>query len=565
MDNKRWAIILFIIFIIVSFPLFKIWYIFSLDQVLNPNWWTPKVWDHIYWVWLLSQIFVFFHIPVWILEKIIIILTLWLPLLSWYLFFKDTKNIYVVLFASFLLLFNPFLYGRFIDGQINIYLSFSLFTLFFYFLKNIFEKFNLKDLAILSWLSLLLCLTSIHNAVFLFFIFLIFWIVYIKKTWIKNISKIFIWVWIINLFWIIPFFFSSQNDKFELIKQIKDFWIEQQQAFSTLKDENIYFNILSMNWYWWEWEKRFITNKEINEKWKNLFLLLFIIVLLWIFYRLFINKENNTFEKWLIILWVISFILALWNSNNNIFTNISNLLYQYFPFYKWFREPQKWVMFLVMIYAYFWAYWVKYINECLWKYKINSFSKKSILWVLILIPIFYTPKILFWFTWQISIQNYPIEWQEIKNITYSNNSLNCEYLSKNISTKCYDTLVFPRHSYMWIKWVWKIVWGWIVMYFWDNVLFWDNLEIRNIYSSSSRPESKIIEKYIGPSGVFKWDYNNHMIHFINDLKWLWINRIILLKEADYKLYDEILLKLEKNKLIELEKSNSMVKLFKIIK
>jgi len=227
MDNKRLVIILFIVFIIVSLPLFKIWYIFSLDQVINLNWWIPKVWDHIYWIWILSKIFVFFNISVWILEKIIIIITLWLPLLSWYLSFKDSKNIYAILFASFLLLFNPFLYARFIDGQINIYLSFSLFTIFFYFLKNIFEKYSLKNLIIISILSLLLSLTSTHNVIFLLFIFIIFWIVYIKKTWIKNISKIFIWVWMINLLWIIPFLFSSQNDKFELIKQIKDFWSEQ--------------------------------------------------------------------------------------------------------------------------------------------------------------------------------------------------------------------------------------------------------------------------------------------------------------------------------------------------
>lgn len=304
-----------------------------------------------------------------------------------------------------------------------------------------------------------------------------------------------------------------------------------------------------MNWYWWEWERRFMINKEINEKWENLFVLLFIVILLWIIYRFFINKENNTFEKWLIILWVISFILALWNSNNNIFANISNFLYDYFPFYKWFREPQKWVMFLVIIYAYFWAYWIKYIYELMEKYKINTFSKKLILWFLILTPIFYTPKTLFWFTWQISIQNYPIQWQEIRNITYNNTSLNCKYLENKLSTKCYDTLVFPRHNYIWIQWIWKITWWWVVQYFWDNVLFWDNIEIRNIYSSSTRVESKIIEKYIWPNWLFRTAIlkQEDLKNFINDLKWLGIKNIILLKEADYKNYENIFFRTTKEK------------------
>lgn len=88
--NKIVFLILFIVFLIVVLPLLKVGYIFSIDQVLNSNWWIPKIWDHIYWIWILSQIFIFFNIQIWILEKIIIIITIWLPLLSWFLLFKKS-------------------------------------------------------------------------------------------------------------------------------------------------------------------------------------------------------------------------------------------------------------------------------------------------------------------------------------------------------------------------------------------------------------------------------------------------------------------------------------------
>lgn len=104
------------------------------------------------------------------------------------------------------------------------------------------------------------------------------------------------------------------------------------------------------------------------------------------------------------------------------------------------------------------------------------------------------------------------------------------------------------------------------MYFWDNVLFWDNIEIRNIYSSSTRPESKIIEKYIWPNWLFKKDQikETNLNLFINDLKGLWVKNIILLKEADFKNYENILLELKKNNFINIEKNNDMITLYKIV-
>jgi len=294
-------------------------------------------------------------------------------------------------------------------------------------------------------------------------------------------------------------------------------------------------------------------------------MIIFSIVLLWIFYRLFINKSNNNFEKWLIILWIISFILALWNSSNNIFSNISNFLYQYFPFYKWFREPHKWIMFLVIVYAYFWAYWIQYIKEFLDKKNVYIYLKRIFLLCLILLPIIYSSKTIWWFSWQITIKNYPNEWEEIKDLLQNNKNINCNYLNNNLTTKCYETLIFPRHWYIWIKWIKKIVWWWIVNYFWDNILFWDNIEIWDVYSSSNRKETKIIEKYIWPNWLFKKEIlkKEELENFINDLKWIWIKNIIFLKEADYKNYEIIFIELLKNNFIKIEKENKMIILYKI--
>jgi len=570
MSNKKLEIFLILIILLILIPLLKPWYIFSLDQVIDPNWWIPMIGSHLYWVWLLSQVFIFFHIPIWVLEKILILIIFILPIIWWYLLLKRLNNNYAILFWLLFLLFNPFFYDRFLDGQINIYLSYSLYPLFFYFLITLFQSFSIKKVIIVSLFSLLLCLTSIHNALFLFFIFLSFFLAYFKKIKIIDIIKLWSFVLIVNSIWIIPLFLINTN-KFELINEINNFWYLHREAFQTLKgDVNIYFNTLSLHWYWGENQNRFLLNKSLNPRRYNLFIFIFLIILLWIISKIDIkNKKLNfyNFEYAFIFIWVISYIFSFWISSSNIFYDINQFMYNYFPFYKWMREPQKWIMFLVIIYAYFWSLWVKFLYDKLLKiYFINSFFKKIIFLIIIFTPIFYTPYIIWWFMWQVVIKNYPKEREEIKKYMQNVNSSECPYMVLKKSNGCYKAISFPWHGYIWIEWIGKVVWWWIVRYFWNNILYGDNIEIWNIYTQSTRPESKIIEKYIWPSWLFRKNKisDTELENFIKDLKWLWIKYIILLKEADWKYYKLILNILEKKWYIVLAKENKMVFLYKII-
>ena len=572
MKNKTLLIIISIIILLIIWPLLKMGYIFSLDQVLSPNWWTPSVWSNIFWVAILSQVFSFLHIPVWILEKILIILTFVLPSLWIFLLLKDKndkkRNIWI-LFAVLLLICNPFLYARFLDGQINIYLSYSLYPLFFYFIKNVLEKYTHKRVTIVWLWSLLLCLTSIHNAVFIFFIGVIFSLFYIKWIGIKKIWTIAMSLILCNTLWVIPFFFFK-HDKFELSKQIDNFWIENQEAFKTQWTKtSIYGNTLSLHWYWWESQKRFVTTSSVNDKYKRLFFVLFLIVLIWIYARIR-AKKFWSFEQSLLAFAILSYILSLWVSWNNFFSPISSFLYEYFPMYKWLREPQKWIIFLVIFYAYFGAFWIIFIKEKLSKIPLDIYTRNIVLYCIIFVPVFYSFQTLWWFSGQVSIHQYPEKWAEVKNILTQKSSIKntdtCLYLLEKKSNKCYETLSLPWHSYIHVKFTQKVVWWWIVRYFWDNIMIADNLEYAGIYSQSTRPESKIIEKYIWPWGYFKDTENiegKFYEEFITDLQWLWIKNILFLKEADYKWYKEFLDKLEEESLINITKENDMIILYKV--
>ena len=565
MKNKFFIIISIIVFLVVL-PLLKPWYIFSLDQILNINWWIPKIWDNIFWVSFLSSVFSFVWIPVWVLEKIIILLTFILPIWWGYLILKDKKNIYSLLFACVLLIFNPFLYWRFIDWQINIYLSFAFYPLFFYFLREFFFKSNFKNIFFTSILTLILCLTSLHNAIFLFFIVLIFCIFYFKKVSVLNISKIVFSIFLINLLWFLPFIFSKSWEKSDLARQISHFWDEHRNVFSTDSwNLSLYFNTLSMNWYWWEREKRFVSVPDGNKAWFVIFLVIFFLGIYWIWSK---GKEKklNAFDYSLITLFFISYIFALWTSNWNIFSNLNNLMYNYFPMYSGMREPHKWIMFLVLIYAYFWAIWMEKIFLKVEKSGLDNFNKMLVMGFLTVLPIFYVPRTLFWFYWQVFIWDYPQEWQEIKQIYKEVDKIEkCKYLKGNKTERCYNAISLPWHGYIKIDFAKKVVWGWIVQYFWKNILFWDNIEIWNIYSQSTRLESKIIEKYFQPKWIFEnWITKENLKEFYEELQSLWVKYIFLLKESDFKKYKEILDFSEKNKFIKTLKENSKIIFYEII-
>ncbi|MDD5213884.1 MAG: hypothetical protein PHG82_05650 [Candidatus Gracilibacteria bacterium] len=298
-----------------------------------------------------------------------------------------------------------------------------------------------------------------------------------------------------------------------------------------------------------------------NPNYFNVFLLIFILIITGIYNSFIINKGNKKFEISLITLMVLSYIFALGSGNNNIFSPINEFMYNYFPFYKGFREPHKWTIFLVIGYSYFGAYGIKYIYNFL---KFDNITKKIIFSTISIIPILYSPIFLWGFNNQIKVKNYPIEWNEVKSFINNDKNNNCIYLKEKISKNCYNTISFPRHSYIGISWLGKIVGGWIVQYFGDHILISDNIEIRNIYSSSNRQESKIIEIYIGPNGIFRGKYDdNNIKSFINDLKGLGIRNIILLKESDYDFYIKFLDIIKNKGMLKIEKENKMVKIYKI--
>ncbi len=569
-------IIIFLILSLLTIFTFQKWYIFQLDFLSVPKsyiYYDYNFYD--YFTWLFFNWITYF-IPSWIFQRLVYIITLFLLWVWWYKLLESKSKTWAY-FAWIFMMFNPFIYARFMDWQIWVVLSILMLLFFFYFLikhlnlwlKN---KSNLYNIFIFSLFGSLSIMWMIHSVYFIIWSLIIFlWVSYFNIKNLKFIIKTFLIslsiILLLNINLIIWLFLWNSSIK-QTLWQISE---SHYNVFYTDKwQTNLYFNTLTLHGYWGERYGRFLPTYFDNSRWIYLFLLIFGIILFWIYFRFTDKKYNNKYIDYsFMIIWIISYILALGIAYDNIFSPINRFLYDYFPFYNWMREPHKWLWLLLIVYIYFWWIWVSKIYDYI---KNNIYFMKDIFTLFIVIlPILYTPTMMFWFFWQLKVSDYPVERYDLNDEFWKMNlkwkNIECEYKKSLKSEKCYDVLSLPWHQYLWTSFAWKIISNPSQWFFYNvKILQWDNMEIWAIYTQSVRLESKIIEKYIWSNWKLRnleWDSVDDMIYFINDLRWLWIQYILLLKESDRQTYRWFLNLMEKENLIKIQKNNDKLILYKL--
>jgi len=570
MNSKYIHILLFFFIAIICIGSIKYGYFFHIDySPLEKPYYKYVIDIYTPFSWFLFNGLPYF-IPSWFFQRLIYIVTLFLLWVWWYKLLESKTKIWAY-FSWIIMMINPFVYSRFMDWQIWVILAIVMCLFFFIFLLQYFEykKDKLIIYSSIFWAFAVLWMP--HSLFFILWSLLVFLsssMFKIKdiKFYLKTIFIYVFFIILLNFNWLLWISLWKGN----VASSLSQINLDNFNVFSSDKGENIYFNVLSLHGFWWERQQRYMPTYYTNTRWEVLFLLIFWVVLYWIYLRVF-DKRNNEkiLDCSLLIIWIVSYILALGISNNNIFAVISQFLYDYIPFYKWLREPQKWVWILLIVYARFWAFWVQWIYQVV---KYHNFYPKLIWFLLIILPIFYTPTMLWGFNWQLKISDYPQERYNLKrqiedwNIIVRNDT--CDYQKKWLSNNCYDILSLPRHQYIWLGFVNKVVVNPTDWFFYPfRVLQWDNIEIWNIYSQSLRLESKIIEKYLWPWGQLRtnnekiriWIYND----FIRDLRGLWIGYILLLKESDFIWYYTILNNLEEFWFLNIEEENNKLVFFSI--
>ncbi len=549
---KKYLLFIAAILVCAYYPLLIPERIFSLDQAFPYYYDWPKFGANNFWIHVVWNIFQALHIPLIILEKLVYVGMLGSIVFFWYRIFSRFENHLATTFWIVFLLGNPFFYARFVEGQVNVYVSYAIFVIFFYYFLEYFFSQKFHYWKQLTGLVALLGLTSLHN-VFLVALPLCIWYIFLfiqthdKKYILKKLWFLSLVLVIVNSLWILPTMMRGS-----LTSQIESFWESHRSAFESpsWSYENVYINLAALKGYWWEGENRFAPAElRVPGNWVFLLTILWLIWV-WVFANMMKSCDKKRVFA-LISIALISYILALWSSQGNIFSGVNNFLFQYIPYYTGFREPHKWILLLTLVYGYFAAAWISHIQQYIRSKNIHGLWVKILLSYLLLLPILYTPAVLIGYWGQLKTSQYPQDWKELRQNIQQDAPQECEAKKNLESTKCYSTLVFPWHGYINIAWTQKPIVLWSIMkFFGRGTLYWDTLEIRNIYTQSNRPESKIIEQYTPRLWITSQEFEQETgEQFITDLRSLGIRNILLLKESDFETYDVITQGLVKNNLL----------------
>lgn len=520
----------FIILAIVLPWFLKPGYLFFIDFV-----WSPKIivdW-HNSWVvfYIIIKALSYFLASAFI-QKFILSLILLTVLLGGRRLVKGTflvfngepayiPNKWLVFVLSLFALFNPFVYDRLMYGQVGVVASFGFLLLALGYLLPCFKRINFKGMIWFGIFSGLTILFSIHSIFFLIIIFSLFIISALFKpivewrTLLKSLFFIAIIILIINLSWLISSFGKSSRASLDNISR-QDLIAFQTAGKTPVETVS---NVLLMSGFWGKEQFRYFDLTDAHG-WQRSFLLLTPIILygVWISFR-----KRERAEKMLSIGLLIIFVLAVMLAvgiKTPIARDLTLFLYDHLPFYKGFREPQKWVAVIVPIYLFYLTVGISHLKD----FKLIQSKRYWSAIILGAIIIMQAPSLLWGFNRQINSTEYPNDWHEVNKFLVGRSAQ---------SDSCSDRVLFlPWHMYMSFNWVGKVIANPASSFFSCPVVSGTNMEFGGIYDNSRNADSAAIDAWLAKQGRNK----TSAMADAPVLTGAPIHYIILAKEVDWENY-----------------------------
>jgi len=309
-----------------------------------------------------------------------------------YKIFKENNWNYWYI-ASLILLFNPFIYGRILAGQIGMVISTVLSPIFLYFLFKYFENPNIRNSIYLALSYLFSSMLQAHYFILNGIIFIIYSLILLikRETNLKTILISLLFIILINSYWLVflPF------QKPVMLSIVNQIHLEFFSPRPTIKTNEF----LEAYGLYGFWRETFI--KTFYVDYPNLyplFLSFFISLIFLGYYRNPRDSKN--------LLFLILFILGI---SLTLFTKYLSFI----PLLNAFRDSQKFAYLTLLSYSFL-------IPQALNKNKL-------LLLVFILIWIFYNHyQILLWD--QLRPISYPKEYLDLNKYITENNLSNIMYL-----------------------------------------------------------------------------------------------------------------------------------------
>jgi len=495
-------------------------------------------------------------LPMHVLEKIIFVIVF----ASIYyggkkLLFIFSQKKRVVFLGIIFFVFNPFFYERFVEGALNVYFSYALYPLFFYLTIKLFQDFKIKTALKTIILSVIICGISTYNIIIILPIIFIFSL-FKKESWWQSFKvglMITGGIILANAYWIIPTW-QEKNIQGQMI--FSSFSQEDFVAFGpvTLPPMNISTTVLTLNGHWAEKFHRFPSVMDVNKHWIGIALIIGFFIATGIGIAL-CQKNNKRIIGPLVLIGIVFYFLSL-GTSVWISRGITNFLVENLYFYRGMRETSKFLEVVPIIYGIFLVvgteYILDFINKKL-KYRDKLVQNLSY-GLFVLIIILYAQPLLGVVGKQLNVVHYPGDWYELRDFLELQNEKNknniCRYKEVGIIKECYVALNLPWHYYQYFNFTNRVIINPLPHFFKFNILSADNIEVGNVKSHSNRKESKVVEDFIEKLKNKKIEDDVWREEMLN----MGIRYIILVKEEDWKVYDDFFSKKDNLKSVFVSKN-----------
>lgn len=478
-----------LITLIVLFPMLKFGYVLTLDMVFTPMFRLPTQVTNEY-IW--QEILHYFNFVCsgQIIEKIILFFILFLSgleahKLTQYII-SNKRRMYDQIgwyFAGIMYMINPFTYDRFMTGQYEILLGYALLPWFVRSLLVFDARPTLsQSLRLVAW-ALTISIVYIHAVGFVTLLVIIGYVVsyYQKrkdKVWITSALKygaISLVIFIIaSSYWLIPLLLGHGSTA----STIDNFTSTDQAAFSTLGGSVIgrFYNVIRLQGFWAENTHMYILPQAKVSVWG---LVSFLILLLVVIGAVKLWRENQKFVVMFFGLSAfISAVLAVGLFNSWLAAHV--------PFFAGYREPEKFVALIALTYAVFASHGVPVVLKY-FKDQGGQFIFIGVSILVLLLPLVWTPTMLWGFNNQLKPVQYPADWYSV------NKQLDAD-------TGNFKVLFLPWHLYMSFDFADRIIANPAPQFFDKPVIISDNPEFKGIKPPYNAVDSGINHILLNANG-----------------------------------------------------------------
>jgi len=482
-------------------------------------------------------------IPAWLVQKVLLFFILFLCGVGAHKLFP-VKGV-ASYFVGLLYMINPFIYARFLAGHWGVLWVYALFPFAIKAFWDLLETGGIRNAVKVVILSTLVGLVQIHGFFLLFLAFFILFLVKVVRdrkegarilqtSKYVGISAAFFLA--LNIYWLVPALTASGT----VVEQIgwADLLFFAPKPTSSF---GVMFDTASMYGFW---RGGYEYAKDILPIWWVLFVFILFLAVHGFVSRVTSppltpspsqgGEEEVSLEgasplpaspleqRWIVIslgiIGLVGFLLAVGAASE--FTRPPfEWAWEHVPFFRGFRDSQKFVALLCLAYAYLGGLGVNELVKMMRRRgkRLPRVGMTALIAVALLTPIAYSFT-MFGFHGQLGVTDYPQEWYEVN-----------EYLNRD--EEDFNVLFLPWHMYMDYSWLPnrdKRLGDPTHQFFDKPVIAGDNIEAPGIYSQSTNPISKYVEFLLGNASNA-----NNLGELLAPLN---VKYVILVHEADYEAY-----------------------------